>query len=339
MTNLTTHDRIPVTLLTGFLGSGKTTLLRELLADTRMARTAVIINEIGEVGLDHLLVGTLDDDAVLLKSGCVCCTMKSEFGDTLKSLFNRRESGVLPNFNRVIVETTGLADPVPLVKLLLGDEGLVSRFRLQAVVTTVDCQIGALEHRPRVERDRQIGIADHLVLTKTDLVSTDTLVGITKKLRDLYPDKPITNGRVQQDIFSLLLENQQQPLAKEMLLRLRPTHFQPSLSVSTSTHNHKGVHTFCLSADEPIKWAVAISFLRWLARTYSHKLLRMKGILNIMESDKPIIVQGVEHYLFPETSLEAWPGNLRSTQLIIIGDGLPERDVREKFSAMVLETK
>ncbi|SDB10704.1 CobW/HypB/UreG, nucleotide-binding domain [Pseudomonas sp. NFACC23-1] len=206
MTNLTTHDRIPVTLLTGFLGSGKTTLLRELLADTRMARTAVIINEIGEVGLDHLLVGTLDDDAVLLKSGCVCCTMKSEFGDTLKSLFNRRESGVLPNFNRVIVETTGLADPVPLVKLLLGDEGLVSRFRLQAVVTTVDCQIGALEHRPRVERDRQIGIADHLVLTKTDLVSTDTLVGITKKLRELYPDKPITNGRVQQDIFSLLLE-------------------------------------------------------------------------------------------------------------------------------------
>jgi G3E family GTPase len=192
-------ERLPVSVLTGFLGSGKTTLLRELLKQSDMAKTAVIINEFGEIGLDHLLVEKGDEDIVLMSSGCLCCTIRGDLIDTLRNLFVRRVKGEIPDFDRVVIETTGLADPAPILHTLMADPLIAARFRLDSVVTTVDAVHGASELDANPESVKQAAVADRLVLTKTDIADPATTQALKLRLRSLNPAaavEPAVLGRI-----------------------------------------------------------------------------------------------------------------------------------------------
>jgi G3E family GTPase len=193
---------IPVNLLTGFLGSGKTTLLSRLLASPQLARTAVLINEFGEVGLDHLLLDTIDEDAVLLQSGCICCTIRGDLRDAIRSLYDRRERGVIPPFDRLVIETTGLADPTPIISTLLADPVVKHHFRLGTVVTTVDAVNGLQHLAENPESVKQVAVADRIVLTKADIADQPVAEKVRAALRHLNPTAPVLDaqsGRIQPD--------------------------------------------------------------------------------------------------------------------------------------------
>lgn len=268
--------RIPVTLLTGFLGSGKTTLLHRLLADDRMAHTAVIINEIGEVGLDHLLIGRLDDDIVLLKSGCVCCSMKTELSETLKLLYFRAEAGEIPVFDRVIVETTGMADPIPLLKLLLADESVATLFSVQTVIATVDTLLPLHTPQQRTERLRQIAVADKIILTKTDLSHAFTT--FTKRIRTLNASAEIIDGADVAAVALVIFDREKYPVTRNLPDAQWFTHQTNSQNAFNNAPHHN-IFTLCLYANQALSWARVTHFLQKLARLYGVNLLRIKGLI------------------------------------------------------------
>ncbi|NIF28943.1 GTP-binding protein [Pantoea sp. Tr-811] len=322
--------RLPVTLLTGFLGSGKTSLLHKALADPRMTRTAVIINEVGEVGLDHLLLGRLDEDAMLLKSGCLCCSLKNDFTDTLISLYQRRASGQFPPFERVVVETTGLADPVPLLRLLLSQEPVNSWFSVRSVITTVDTLIPLSPDDARPERFRQIALADHLVLTKTDLASAAQVSAVAQASRQINPRAQYIEDGGEDAVMSALLDDERYPVVNTVFRRW-PT---PALAPVESSHG--GVNTCSLQLDQPLPWGELVRFFQLLARTYGKRLLRLKGLLDVEGAARPVVVHGVEHYLFPETYLDAWPDEDRRSRLVFIGENLDREYIEEMFNLTVM---
>ncbi|WP_321815658.1 MULTISPECIES: GTP-binding protein [unclassified Paraburkholderia] len=324
-------NRVPVTLLTGFLGSGKTTLLSRLLADPRMQRTAVVINEIGEIGLDHLLVGRPDDDTYLLKSGCVCCNMKSDLSETLKSLRRRAASGELPAFDRIVVETTGLADPVPMLRHLLADETLNAAFRLQTVLATVDSVLPLDASRDRPERHRQIGVADKLIVTKTDLSGRFEVMRAA--LEALNPGAQILDSQNLDAVMQAIFDHERYAVVRHL----------PDVCWEKPTKGfgregqapHDSVSTLALRVDEPLSWPDVAAFLQQLARRHGEKLLRTKGILNVKESSKPIIIHGVQQYLYPETYLDAHEAGDTTSRIVFIFEGSIEAEIRELFARCV----
>ncbi|WP_322093571.1 CobW family GTP-binding protein [Paraburkholderia bannensis] len=327
-------NRVPVTLLTGFLGSGKTTLLSRLLADPRMQRTAVIINEIGEIGLDHLLVGRPDDDTFLLKSGCVCCSMKTDLSETLKSLRRRAATGELPAFERVVVETTGLADPVPMLRHLLADESLNAAFRLQTVISTVDSVMPLDATRDRPERHRQISVADKLIVTKTDL--SGRFDAVSQTLADVNPGAQILDSQDLDAVMAALFDHERYAVVRHL----------PDVSWERPAKGfgrerqvrHDSVATLALRVEQPVSWPDVTSFLQQLARRHGEKLLRTKGILNVKESHKPIVIHGVQHYLYPETFLDAAPGDDSASRIVFIYEGAIEAEIRDLFERIVVRS-
>lgn len=326
--------RIPVTLLTGFLGSGKTTLLHRLLADDRMAHTAVIINEIGEVGLDHLLIGRLDDDIVLLKSGCVCCSMKTELSETLKLLYCRAEAGEIPVFDRVIVETTGMADPIPLLKLLLADESVATLFSVQTVIATVDTLLSLNVPHQRTERLRQIAVADKIILTKTDLSHAFTT--FTKRIRTLNASAEIIDGADVAAVALVIFDREKYPVTRNLLGTQWFTHQTNSQNAFNNAPHHN-IFTLCLYANQALSWARVTHFLQKLARLYGVNLLRIKGLIQVEESLRPVILHGVQHYLFPESYLNAWPDDDHRSRIVVIFEGEIHQQIQALFDAIVLE--
>jgi G3E family GTPase len=316
----------PVTLLTGFLGSGKTTLLRRLLADPALSDTAVIINEFGEVGIDHLLVERLDDQMVLLSSGCVCCTVRGELASAMRDLHSRRETGLLPAFRRLVIESTGLADPFPVLSTLKADPVLRHHFRAAGVVTTVDAVNGLGQLDRYVESARQAAIADVIVLTKTDIAEEAAIAGIVARLGALNPSARLMNGA-------------EQSLDAKALLSLLEAGgsgwFKAIAETPSQTAAHAGIRAFSIVVDELLDWTAFGVWLTMLLNRHGTNILRVKGILALADEERPVAVHGVQHLVHAPMHLKRWPGKDRRSHIVFIVEGISPELIRRSFKAFL----
>jgi G3E family GTPase len=324
---------LPVTLLTGFLGSGKTTVLNHLLRQPRLGRTAVIVNELGEIGIDHELVETATEGLVLLKSGCVCCSVRSDLIDTLRSLFLRRVRGQVIEFDRVVVETTGLADPAPVLHTLTGDPLVIARYRLDGVIATVDAVNGGDTLDRAFESVKQAAVADRILLTKTDLADAEAMGRLTERLRGFNPGAPIVpvvNGAVDPaGLFDIGLYN---PATKSLDVRrwLNDAAFEGHHGhhrADLSRHDDN-INSFVFTLNHPIAETALTKWLGMLVAFQGPDLLRVKGIVNVAGRAGPLVIQGVQHIFHPPVELDAWPGEDRRTRIVFITRGLDKAALR-----------
>ncbi|HWM80704.1 MAG TPA: GTP-binding protein [Pseudolabrys sp.] len=355
---------LPLTLLTGFLGSGKTTLLNRLLKDPALAETAVIINEFGEAGLDHLLVEYISDNMVLLQSGCLCCTMRGDLVDALETLLrdldNRRCT-----FRRVLLETTGLADPAPVLHTAMAHPYLVMRYRLDGVVTVVDAVNGFDTLAQHAESVKQAAVADRLVLTKTDLLNTPERVvahdRLIDRLQTLNPAAPILDAArgaaTPERLLNAGLYNPDRKipdvktwLAAEAYADAEGAHHNGARHEHDHAHDHghtgshahdpnrhdEHIRSFVLTADAPVPAGTLDMFLELLRATHGPNLLRMKGIVKLRETpDRPVVVHGVQHVFHPTAALPQWPDDDRRTRLVFIVRDIEPRSIRDLFNAFL----
>lgn len=329
----------PVHLLTGFLGSGKTTLLKRLLTDPALSDTAVLINEFGEVGLDHHLVERIDDTMVLLQSGCVCCTVRGELADALRELHSKRERGLVPPFARVIIESTGLADPFPVLSTLKSDPVLRHHFRVGSVVTTVDAVNGQLQLDTYMESNRQAAIADRIVITKTDLcdVAPDTLI---TRLRQLTPDAichiATPHGPDAETLFADGAVHRSAQLQSASGFYCDAP---AALQTADGAVHRSAISSFVIVVDEQIDWTGFGIWLTMLLNRHGDRVLRVKGILNLSGEERPVAVHGVQHLVHPPVHMDAWPSNERASRIVFIVDGLDANLLKRSFNAFALAGK
>jgi G3E family GTPase len=297
-------------LVTGFLGSGKTTLISRLVGHPDMGETAVIVNELGEVAIDHHLVRRVDERTVVLRSGCVCCTLRGDLADELRDLLGRRERGEVPPFHRVVVETTGIADPAPIVYTLLSEPVVRHHYELETVVATIDAVHG-LKHE---ESFKQAAIADTLVVTKGDLADPGPLV---RRLRRLNPAAEIVTAS-----FGDVGPNR--------LLR-RPA--RDPRDVLTYEHGHEdGIRAVALFLEDQLDWTAFGIWLTMLLQARGPELLRVKGLLNV-GAEGPLLLNGVQHAVHPPEHLAAWPDDDHRSRLVFIGSGYDEEELTRSLAA------
>jgi G3E family GTPase len=325
---------IPATLVTGFLGSGKTTLLNRLLAHPAMGDTAVIVNEFGEIGLDHLLIETAFEDAVLMKSGCICCTIRGDLVDTLASLFERRGRGEITRYRRVAIETTGLADPAPILHLLMSESSVTRHHRLDGVITTVDAVNGSGQLDEHYEAAKQAALADRLVLTKTDIAPPGSVATLAARLRALNaaaPILPVVAGQVAPET----LFAHAAAAGPEIDGWLRTSQGHDHCDGEEHSHDHDGRHgiaTFCLVHDRPVPWPALKSWLEALTSLRGADFLRMKGIVNVAGRDGPVVIHGVQHVFHPPRQLARWPDEDRRTRVVFITRNIAAAALEASFA-------
>ena len=314
-------DLIPVHLLTGFLGSGKTTLLQRLLRSPAMANTAVLINEFGEVALDHLLIGWIDATTVVLESGCICCTVRSDVSAALRELYSKAERGLCRRFDRTVIETTGLADPAPIIYTLMTDPVIRHHFRLSSVIATVDAVNGARQFAENRESVKQAAVADRLVLTKTDLATPQAVETMHARLAAFNPSAQVVdanNDAIGPDLLlghDLYDPGQRTAEARAWLDEERGPH--------AHQHSELGRHaadimSFHLVFENPLDWTAFGIWLTMLLNRHGERVLRIKGILNVAGSQTPLCVNGVQHLVHPPYHLERWPTSNRQSRLVFI---------------------
>jgi G3E family GTPase len=325
---------IPVSVLTGFLGSGKTTLLGHLLRQPEFSRTAVIINEFGEIGLDHELIEASDDSFIELQTGCLCCKVRSDLVQTLEGMLRRRDEGTVPPFERVVIETSGLADPAPILQTLMTDANVSGRLMLGGVVATVDAVNGFATLDREDVSVKQVAVADRLVLTKSDLAEPQP--SLLRRLTALNASAPVTAaqfGRV--NAHHLFDAGPYDPRTKSLDL-------ESWLAAAPEAHAH-GSHdaeitTFAVVRDEPIRAVALTLFLETLAEHCGGDLLRLKGILNIAESpERPAVIHGVQHVFHPPAWLERWPSGDRRSRMVFITRRIPRGWVEALLDALNAE--
>ena len=323
-------DFTPVTLITGCLGSGKTTLLQRLLLDPALSDTAVLINEFGEIGLDHHLLERIDEAMVMLQSGCVCCTIRGELSTAIKDLHSRRERGLLPPFRRLVIESTGLADPFPILSTVRSDPVLRHHFCLGNVITTVDAVNGARQLDAQPESIKQVAVADRLVLTKTDLATAEVADYLIQRLRHINPGAPLWRG-AEDDIDADALLSADGDAAEhwQRADRLGDIGHAPD-----DHHRHADdICTLALSFDEPVDWTRFGIWLTMLLHRHGDALLRVKGILNVADAETPVAVHAVQHLVHPPRHLGAWPDGDPRSRLVFIARGLDPVAIERSFRA------
>jgi G3E family GTPase len=348
-------DQIPVTVLTGFLGSGKTTVLNHLLRQPELGGVVAIINEFGEVALDHLLVESSEDRLALLDNGCICCSVREDLIETLADLAARRAAGTIPPFHRVLIETTGLADPVPVLHTLMTAPDVMSRYRIDGVVATVDAVNGAHTLDAYGEAIRQIAVADRLLVTKTDLVSADTpsrLDALIAAINPVATRTHVRDGIV--DPADIIAAGLFDPAARPVdVVRWFETAAQAANQPHShadhdcdgedcghhSHHNHdSGVSSYSLIIDEPIQRDAFARWLDYVAMLKGEDLLRFKAIVHVAEQpDGPVVVHGVQHVFHPPIALPGWPSADRRSRLVFIVRGIPRQVIENtlcKFAAV-----
>lgn len=314
----TADTRIPIYILTGFLGSGKTTLLRAWLAHPALGDTAVIINEFGEVGIDNLLVRKVTDEVYLLGTGCICCTVRDSLAETLAELDALAKAGTIERFARVAIETTGLANPAPIVRTILDDPKVAPYFRLGATVTTVDAQHGSAMLERRAEGARQVVLADRLIVTKCDLVAGEAASSLARTLARLNPAAQLVRSRLD-------------PPAGPNVFFSEPAAIQSRGADADEPEVDHAIGTFTVVLDRPVAWARFMSWLELLLVNRGDSILRMKGFIWAAEVERPILLQGVHEVLYPPETLPDWPNGAKRTELVFIGENITRRAVERSL--------
>ncbi len=323
-------ERVSVDILTGFLGSGKTTLLRHVLRNPDFADTAVLINEFGDVGLDHLLVGALDEAPVLLSGGCICCALRDDLGRALRDLQSRRQRGQVPPFRRVIVETTGLADPTPLLATITADLVIRHHFRPGCVLATIDAVHAEAGLDVHAQIAKQIAIADCLIVTKTDLTSAAQVTRLRTRLRRLNPSALVTEAVAGVVDAEFLLQRD----LRGPKLQLTEGRQWPA-QMPDMAYRHGDMISFCIRIADPLDWNVFGLWFSLLVHRHGAKLLRVKGILEVTGSSTPVVVQAVQHIVHVPEHLPDWPTPRWGSSLVFITDGLEEDAVRRSFASFM----
>lgn len=324
--------RLPINILTGFLGSGKTTVLRHILHDPAFADTAVLINEFGEVGLDHLLVGMLDEAPVLMQSGCICCSIRGDLSRALRDLYTRRQQGGVPLFRRVIVETTGLADPTPILATITSDLVIRRHFRPGNIIATLDAlhaERGLDEHD---EIARQAGIADRLIITKIDLATAGQIARLRHKLRELNPAAAVNEavlGVVDADFLIGQDIHAPETRMAEALQWMEQAAAAPQNGQGAAFRHHGAITSFCLRLNGKLDWNVFGLWFSMLVYRHGTKLLRVKGILDVEGSETPVAIHAVQHVIHNPEHLPGWPDAERGSRIVFITQGL-KRDCVER---------
>ncbi|MBN9265886.1 MAG: GTP-binding protein [Hyphomicrobium sp.] len=313
---------IPVTVLTGFLGSGKTTLLARLLKSPELARTAVIINEFGAVGIDHDLVEAGEESFVQLETGCLCCTIRGDLEATMADLVARRARGAVPAFERIVIETSGLADPAPILNAIMSESARGSGLALGAVVTTVDAVTGLATLSREAQSARQIAVADRLVLTKTDLAGQSA--DLRARLAALNPRAKLSQAIFGEIDPAGLLDSERNPIR--------------DLHVHAHHAHSDDIQCITICREEPLRALTLTLLLEALADHCGANLLRLKGIINIAESPgRPAVIHGVQHVFHAQAWLDRWPSADQGTRLVMIGRKLSEGWVLDLIAAIEAE--
>jgi G3E family GTPase len=346
--------RTPVTILTGFLGSGKTTLLNRALSAPDMARTAVIINEFGEIALDHALAAQSDDSVVVLENGCLCCTVRSDLVGTLNDLYHRRRAGKIPFFDNIMIETSGLAEPGPVLQAFLSEPTLDGLYRVANVIALVDAVNGPSTLREHDEAVQQAALADRILITKLDLAGDpQARERLEAELRRINPSATI--GAVD-DVLADLPALLRSPGFDPMDPNADPRPWLNVDAFSNAAHRHdhhhdddhghhdhahahhwreRQIESFCLVRDEPLTREAVQFLLDGITQNLGSSLLRVKGLVNVAEEpDRPAVIQGVQHLLHTMTWLPRWPDADRRTRIVFITRGVVRNDVQEMIGLL-----
>jgi G3E family GTPase len=342
-------EPIPFTVLTGFLGAGKTSLLNRLIHDPALAETAVIINEFGEIGLDHLLVKPVRDDVVLMQSGCLCCTLRGDLVEALEQLTRDLDNGRIA-FRRMMLETTGLADPAPVLQTAMAHPYLVQRFRLDGVITVVDAVNAAATLDQHMESVKQVAVADRIVLTKTDLLPAaereQAVRAVRARLTALNPAAPVLDAAAgeatPQSLIGCGLFDPERKIPDVKRWLAEEAYAAQAQHGSHEHHHHDRnrhddrIRAFTLTADVAIPAASFEMFIDLLRSLHGPKLLRLKGIVKIAEQpDRPLVIHGVQHILHPAVRLERWPDDDERTRIVLITRDLRAGEVAPLFDAFL----
>jgi G3E family GTPase len=310
--------RIPVTVVTGFLGAGKTTLVRRFLESREGQGTAVIVNEFGAVGIDDALVRDSAEQTVLLGNGCVCCITRSDLQLALRQLLIDRERGLVPGFARIVIETSGLADPAPILQTFSTDRALGGEFHIDVLLAVVDAVNGEVNLKAAAEARKQVILADRLVISKSDLAGAAQLELLIRRLQELNPRAAIdvaVAGALDPDQF------------------IAPATAERSSFIAEAEHSD-GIASFVLERQKPMQWPAFTRAMETLIALRGGDLLRVKGILNVAGCQGPVVVQYVQHLAHPPVELQSWPDQNRNSRIVFITRKIAESQVRDLFASV-----